>query len=95
MRGTRSGGLQDRSGPPLVHRAPRVPAWPSRTDNPNELVRPGSLRFPVSADIAESAGPQVQRIPVQAGELRLETALQLLQRSGQAWPEGAKPGSPA
>lgn len=72
-----------------------MPAWPSRTDNPNELVRPGSLRFPVSAEIAESAGPEVQRIPVQAGELRLETALQLLQRSGQAWPEGVEPGSTA
>jgi len=32
---------------------------------------------------------------VQAGELRLDTALQLLERCGHPWPEGAAPGSPA
>lgn len=35
------------------------------------------------------------RLSVQAGELRLDTALQLLERCGHQWPEGAAPGSPA
>lgn len=34
------------------------------------------------------------RVAVQAGELRLDTALQLLERCGHQWPEGAVPGSP-
>ncbi len=38
--------------------------------------------------------PEAPKLPVQSGWLRLDQALQLLDRGGHSWPEGAEVGSP-
>lgn len=63
-------------------------------------MNPGLSRCAVADPHAEALTATLPprdalRVAVQAGELRLDTALQLLERCGHEWPAGAAAGSPA